>query len=169
LPLESFRVQHSNQIFDVVTFFEVLEHQTDPNAFLAEIRACLRPRGLIALSVPNRERWQTSLDALDYRQNHFLRWNSISLQAAMKRHGFSVLSIKKEKPTLGYTAQQINNKWHTGVSRSLAPGLPHWFRDGIEEEPEQKARRNGVPPSLRTRAVQMLGLAFRWRWPQFLM
>ena len=156
VPLESFRVQHPNQIFDVVTFFEVLEHQADPNAFLVEI-ACLRPRGFIALSVPNRERWQTSLDALDYPPNHFLRWNSISLQTALKRHGFTVLSIKKEKPTVAYTAQQINNKWRTGVSRSLAPGLPHWFRDEIQEDPEQKGKRNGVPPSLRTRAVQMLG------------
>jgi hypothetical protein len=34
---------------------------------------------------------------------------------------------------------------------------PHWFRDEIQEDPEQKARRNGVRPSLRTRAVQMLG------------
>jgi len=76
----------------------VLEHQADPNVFLSEIRACQRPRGFIALSVPNRERWQISLDALDDPPNHFLRGNSLSLQNALKAHGFSVHSIKKEQP-----------------------------------------------------------------------
>lgn len=99
------------------------------------------------------------MDALDYPPNHFLRWNSNSLQAALKAHGFSVLSIKKEKPTLVYTAQQINNMLRTGISRALAQELPQWFRDQMQEDPEQLVRRNGAKPSLRTRAVQMLGRA----------
>jgi hypothetical protein len=99
----------------VVAFFEVLQRQAEPNEFLAEICACLRPRDFIALSVPNRE------------------------------------------PTLAHTAQQINNKLRSGISRSLAPELPHWFRDKIQEDPEEKLKRNGVRPSLRTRAVQYWG------------
>jgi 2-polyprenyl-3-methyl-5-hydroxy-6-metoxy-1,4-benzoquinol methylase len=158
-PLEAFRTSNPSKIFDIVTFFEVLEHQSDPSAFLAEARECLRPRGFVALSVPNRERWQTSMDALDYPPNHFLRWNSHSLQAALKAHGFSVLSIKKEKATLGYAAQQINNKLRLGISRRLAPDLPKWFRDQMQEDPEQLLQRNGSKPSRRTRAVQMLGRA----------
>jgi SAM-dependent methyltransferase len=157
VPLESFRSNHPNDIFDVVTFFEVLEHQAEPNEFLAEIRACLRPRGFIALSVPNRERWQTSMDALDYPPNHFLRWNPASLQNALRAHGFSVLSMEEEKPSLAYTAQQINNKLRSGISRSLAPALPNWSRDEIQENPEEESQRNGVRLSLRTRAVQLLG------------
>jgi len=159
LPLETFRSHHPNEVFDVVTFFEVLEHQANPAAFLQEIRSCLRPRGFIALSVPNRQRWQTSMDPLDYPPNHFLRWNPVSLQVAMKAHGFSVLSMECETPTVAYTAQQINNRLRTGLSRSPAPELPNWFRDEIQKDPEQKAKRNGVQPSLRSRAVQLLGRA----------
>jgi SAM-dependent methyltransferase len=159
LPLESFRARHPNEIFDIVTFFEVLEHQANPAAFMQEIRSCLRPRGFIALSVPNRQRWQTSMDALDYPPNHFLRWNPQSLQIAMKAHGFSVLSIECEKPTVAYTAQQINSRLRTGVSRTLAPELPNWFRDEIQEDPEKKAKRNGVRPSLRSRAVKFVSRA----------
>ena len=159
VPLETFRSQHPNEMFDVVTFFEVLEHQADPAAFLREIRSCLRPRGFIALSVPNRQRWQTSMDALDYPPNHFLRWNPQSLQIAMTAHRFSVLSIECETPTVAYTAQQINSRLRTGLSRTLAPELPNWFRDEMQEDPEQKAKRNGVRPSLRSRAVEFLGRA----------
>ena len=53
-PLQSFRSHYPNEVFDIVSFFEVLEHQADPAAFLSEVRACLRPRGFIVLSVPNR-------------------------------------------------------------------------------------------------------------------
>jgi hypothetical protein len=75
----------------VVAFFEVLQRQAEPNEFLAEMRACMRARDFVALSVPNCERWQTSMDALDYPHNHFLRWSSLSLQNALRAHGFSVL------------------------------------------------------------------------------
>jgi len=157
-PLTAFRASYPGKIFDIVTFFEVLEHQADPGSFLQEVRGCLRPRGFIALSVPNRERWQTAMDVVDYPPNHFLRWNALSLQAAMKAHGFSVLSIKKEKPTIAYAARQINNVLRSGISRRLAPELPRWFRDEMQEAPEQLAEQHGKA-SLRTRAVQMLGRA----------
>lgn len=156
-PLAAFRDSNPGKIFDIVTFFEVLEHQAEPSAFLQEVRECLRPRGFIALSVPNRERWQTSMDAVDYPPNHFLRWDAQSLQTAMKSHGFSVLSMKKEKATLAYTAQQVNNKLRSGLSRWLAPDLPKWFRDDMQEEPAELEKRYEAKLSLRTRAAQMLG------------
>lgn len=159
VPLESFRVRYPNETFDIVSFFEVLEHQADPAAFLSEVRACLRPRGFIVLSVPNRDRWQTATDALDYPPNHFLRWNPKSLSTALRAHGFSVMSVKRQKPSPSYTAAQFNNQLRSGLSRPLAPELPAWFRDEIQEDPEIKEERNRAGLSLRTRLVQFLGLA----------
>jgi 2-polyprenyl-6-hydroxyphenyl methylase / 3-demethylubiquinone-9 3-methyltransferase len=40
--------------FDVVTSMEVIEHVTDPEAFIAELRRHLKPDGLLLLSTPNR-------------------------------------------------------------------------------------------------------------------
>ena len=40
--------------FDVVTSMEVIEHVTDPAAFIAELAAHLKPDGLMLLSTPNR-------------------------------------------------------------------------------------------------------------------
>ena len=71
---------------------------------------------------------------------------------AWKAH--SVLSIKKEKPKLALAAQQINNKLRSGISHSLAPEFPNWFCDQIQEDPEEKAKRNIVRPSLRTRRAK---------------
>lgn len=156
IPLESFRSHHPNEVFDLVSFFEVLEHQAEPAVFLSEIRACLRPRGFIALSVPNRDRWQTGQDVLDYPPNHFLRWNPESLSTVLRAQGFSVMSMKEEQPSLAYTAQQLNRRFRSGMLRSLAPGLPGAFRDEIQENPEGREGRNGAGPSLRTRIAQRI-------------
>jgi 2-polyprenyl-6-hydroxyphenyl methylase / 3-demethylubiquinone-9 3-methyltransferase len=40
--------------FDVVTSMEVIEHVTDPAAFIVELAAHLKPDGLLLLSTPNR-------------------------------------------------------------------------------------------------------------------
>lgn len=42
--------------FDVITFFEVLEHQGRPLEFINNVRKVLKADGYIAGSVPNRER-----------------------------------------------------------------------------------------------------------------
>jgi len=43
-----------DNFFDVVTFFEVLEHVENQKMFIAEVRRVLKPRGIIMFSVPNR-------------------------------------------------------------------------------------------------------------------
>lgn len=149
LPLESFRAHYPNQVFDIVTLFDVLQHQADPATFLAEVRACLRPRGFIAISVPNRLRWQASMDPLDYPPNHFLRWSPDSLVAVLKAHGFSIMSLRQEKLSLRYAAQQIHGRLRLGLSQSLAPEMPAWFRDEIQQAPQERRSR-------RARAVQGL-------------
>jgi 2-polyprenyl-3-methyl-5-hydroxy-6-metoxy-1,4-benzoquinol methylase len=80
LTISEFAAQNRGEKFDLVTFFEVLEHQAAPAEFLRSVKSCLKPRGSIALSVPNRERWLTGPDVLDYPPNHFLRWNADALK-----------------------------------------------------------------------------------------
>ena len=63
---EQFRATHTSEKFDVVTFFEVLEHQEDPRGFLDVAKDCLAEGGYLALSVPNRNRWQKGTETLDY-------------------------------------------------------------------------------------------------------
>lgn len=44
----------ADETFDLVTSMEVIEHVTDPAAFVAGLAACLAPGGLLILSTPNR-------------------------------------------------------------------------------------------------------------------
>src|SRR6266436_4484227 len=93
LTISEFAGKYPGEKFDVVTFFEVLEHQAAPVEFLERVKSCLRPRGYIALSVPNRERWLTGPDVLDYPPNHFLRWNAGALKRFLELQGFEVVKI----------------------------------------------------------------------------
>ncbi len=93
--------------FDVITFFEVLEHQDKPREFLENVKRLLKPSGYIARSVPNRERffkfYEDKRFTGDSPPNHFLWFNKKALSQALELTGFSsikVIGVKYELKTL---------------------------------------------------------------------
>jgi len=94
MSLEEFYeyAKEKNLKFDVITFFEVLEHQDKPMEFLEMVKGLLKEGGYIAGSVPNRERflreiyWKISHG--DHPPHHFLRFSRRSLENALKLSGF---------------------------------------------------------------------------------
>ncbi len=79
--------------FDVITFFEVLEHLDAPVEFLEDVKELLSPGGVIALSVPNRYRSLDTLGAGDAPPNHLTKWSAPSLKGFLERMGFAVVSL----------------------------------------------------------------------------
>jgi SAM-dependent methyltransferase len=85
--------------FDVITFFDVLEHQDKPREFLERVKELLREGGYIAGSVPNRERlfveitWKYS--HWDHPPHHFLRFSESSLEKALNLSGFKDIEVYK--------------------------------------------------------------------------
>ena len=51
----------SDQSFDIVTLFHVMEHVTNPREVLSEVFRILRPNGAVVLQVPNVDSWQFML------------------------------------------------------------------------------------------------------------
>lgn len=156
LTISEFAGKYPSEKFDVVTFFEVLEHQANPLEFLHGVKACLRSRGYIALSVPNRERWLTGPDVLDYPPNHFLRWNAAALRNVLAAQGFEILSVREEPAGIVHTAQMLNMALRTGMSSGGANG-PSSFRDVMQMAPEEASAALHADPSRRHRVMQMLG------------
>jgi SAM-dependent methyltransferase len=157
LGILEFVEQHPGKTFDVVTFFEVLEHQATPAAFLEGVRCCVRSQGYIALSVPNRERWLRAPDVLDYPPNHFLRWNVKALKSFLSAHGFEIVSVREQPAGLTHTAQMINMSLRTGLSRSFGgQGAPN-FQEVIQMEAEQVSANVQLKPTIRQRTMQILG------------
>lgn len=131
--IEAFRRRHPGEKFNIVTFFEVLEHQDRPREFLEAVRTLLHARGWIALSVPNRSRWQTNLDVLDYPPNHLTRWNAAALWKLLRSAGFEILTVCEEPLHPRRAAEMLSGKLRTGFLRKLAGIRPADFRDLAQE------------------------------------
>jgi 2-polyprenyl-3-methyl-5-hydroxy-6-metoxy-1,4-benzoquinol methylase len=101
MSLEEFYeyAKEKNLKFDVITFFEVLEHQDKPREFLEMVKGLLKEGGYIAGSVPNRERLFVEIDWKyyhgDYPPHHFLRFSKSSLEKALNFSGFKYVEVYK--------------------------------------------------------------------------
>jgi SAM-dependent methyltransferase len=159
LTIADFAEKYPDQKFDIVTFFEVLEHQAEPVTFLSSVKACLRTQGYAALSVPNRERWLTGPDVFDYPPNHFLRWSPAALKNFLQAQGFQIASMREEPAGVAYTAQMLNMKLRTGLSRRVGEGAPESFRDVMQMNPEEAQKALQAKPTAKQRLVRLLGRA----------
>jgi SAM-dependent methyltransferase len=157
LTISEFAEKYPSEKFEVVTFFEVLEHQAAPTEFVQKVKSCLRPHGYIALSVPNRERWLTGPDVLDYPPNHFLRWNAAALRSMLGAHGFEILSVKEQPAGIVHTAQMINMALRTGITGKTTGNSAASFRDVMQMAPTEADAVLQATPTARQRAVQFLG------------
>jgi SAM-dependent methyltransferase len=97
LTLEGFMDQLSRRQlrFDVITFFEVLEHQADPGGFMENVRGLLRPGSIISGSVPNRNRFKVMADAKwDRPPYHFTSWDRGTLHRFLFLNGFTEICVR---------------------------------------------------------------------------
>ena len=101
MSLEEFYkyAEEKNLKFDVITFFEVLEHQDKPKEFLEMVKGLLKEGGYIAGSMPNRERLFVEIEWKyyhgDYPPHHFLRFSKSSLEKALNFAGFKDIEVYK--------------------------------------------------------------------------
>ncbi len=108
--------------FDAVLNMEVIEHVEDPDAFLGECAALVRPGGVMALATLNRT-WK-SLAAAKIGAEYVLNWlprgthdwrrflKPSELAGVCRRRGLTVLD------TRGLTYQPLRDAWQ--VSRDLS-------------------------------------------------
>lgn len=93
--------------FDLVTFFEVLEHQVAPRGFLAQVQALLAPGARVAGSVPNHDRFLSTLDRRidsgDLPPHHHLWFSESALRRLLEMSGFESVSVRRVG-SLGYLA-----------------------------------------------------------------
>jgi len=97
LTLPDFAKLHTQTRFDVITAFEVLEHQDDPCQFVNDLRVLLTEGGVFAGSVPNRdrpiaERTRKTSDG-DFPPHHFLWFSRDVLKSFLLKQGFETVRV----------------------------------------------------------------------------
>jgi 2-polyprenyl-3-methyl-5-hydroxy-6-metoxy-1,4-benzoquinol methylase len=100
---EEFVLHHKDELYDAITFWNVLEHLPDPYRALCLAGDLLRPNGILAIEVPNmesplfkifRRRWyHLSLN------NHLYFFTKQTLQAMVAQSGFQVISVRTARRT----------------------------------------------------------------------
>ncbi len=79
--------------FDAVTIHHALEHMDDPRALVRQAAFWLRPRGVLAIEVPNVEAtcWAPNHR---FHRAHLYAFNPATLEALVRRTGFEVISTR---------------------------------------------------------------------------
>ena len=121
--LDAFRRARPGEQFDVVSAFEVLEHTTAPGAFMGALVDLVAPGGILAISVPNRERWPRFRYDWDRPPHHLTRWSPAALTGLLSRHGLTVKRVAKGWP-------QAEPFLHQHLRFGLVGGL---LRRGLRE------------------------------------
>lgn len=120
-----------NNYYDVITAFEVVEHERDPLLTLRTAKQLLKPGGLLVVSVPNSNSWSAKIMGrywFGYRhKEHLFHFTKDSLNVLLKKAGFSNIIINNDIPRpylLTYYFERINfyllkSKKLTSLIRSL--------------------------------------------------
>lgn len=113
--------------FGLVSFFDVLEHQVDPTRFLGQVAKLVEPDGIVAGSVPDRDRFLASIDRLvdsgDLPPHHYLWFSASALRSLLERAGFSRIQILRTG-TIGF--RETRTKVRSVLERRAAsvPVIP---------------------------------------------
>jgi SAM-dependent methyltransferase len=90
-----FYAKEQNLKFDVITFFEVLEHQDNPDEFIFYVKEILNPNGYIVGSLPNRNStfayfYRGKFDTNDLPPHHFLWFSQKALKNFFDINGLNI-------------------------------------------------------------------------------
>lgn len=126
LSVAGLSMEFKDRKFDIITFFEVLEHLDRPIEFMEEVRGILKPGGHIVLSLPNRDRALDTLGNGDFPPNHLSRWNRQCLEAFLRRNGFDAVRCVVKRVDAEEVAGYLKARLRLGIAHRLA-------MKGIEE------------------------------------
>src|SRR5215218_275340 len=91
----------SDNVFDLVTCIETLEHVRDVQLALSEIRRVLRPGGRLAMTTPAAARWRVLFRGVEHPFSPHLRsFTRRSLRMTLDAMGFQVLDLHTDHGTL---------------------------------------------------------------------
>ena len=87
----------------VITVMHVLEHLSDPRAFVEEVYKKLAPAGLLAVAVPNIDSYLAKKDGLSWRYialEHLTYFSPKVLKRLLSQAGFEILEIRSDDTNL---------------------------------------------------------------------
>ena len=98
LDVSSEKLPFENDFFEVVVFFDVIEHLEKDDLFLAEVKRVLKNKGTFVLVTPDgKSRWDKDITHINIYQKE-------DLLSKLEKFGFEILHIEEER---GYSVRII--------------------------------------------------------------
>jgi SAM-dependent methyltransferase len=104
------------ETFDAAVCSQVLEHTTHPRAILAELWRCLKPGGVLIVTVPH-------ISYLHGEPHDYFRYTKYGLDALLRGAGFEPLLIEESGGLIAFLASLVSDVALTNVAR-----IPGAFR-----------------------------------------
>jgi 2-polyprenyl-3-methyl-5-hydroxy-6-metoxy-1,4-benzoquinol methylase len=80
-----------NESFDIIAFFDVIEHVRNPVDFMGRVQSLLKKNGKVFLVTPSLDSWSAKLlgkNWMEYKVEHLSYFNNKSLSLLLEKAGF---------------------------------------------------------------------------------
>jgi SAM-dependent methyltransferase len=128
MDLVQFAIKFPNERFDLVTFFDVLEHVDNHREFMAQVRGVLKEKGYIAMSMPYRGRAEWLMRG-DVPPRHLTKWDRESLKNFLNQEGFDVEYMHRTPASIRFIILKLRFMY----GKSLSSGLVGKARTSAQE------------------------------------
>ena len=126
--------------FDVVTFFDTIEHLPDPVLALMEVKRILKPKGLILITTPNIDGLFPKLTYLLFAKTigawehptppgHLYQFSKQTIAKILKKIGLQIIYFKSAEIPLSYTVGKLENAIIDALKQKAKEILP-WLQRG---------------------------------------
>lgn len=134
----SYVQKHPGKRFNLVTFFDVLEHVDNHNEFIGAVRSLLNDGGSVAMSMPYRAHaiW---LMKGDLPPAHLTCWDRTSLRRFLEARGFEVTYMRRSSEGIWPIVMKLRFRYGKWASfGAVSAARRHLVR---EETPTARTRR----------------------------
>ncbi len=138
--INTYARQNPNKKFDLVTFFDVLEHLDDHNAFMEHVRSLIAERGYIAMSMPYRKHAEWLMTG-DWPPRHLTRWDRASLTNFLEKRGFEVVYMTRRTEGLRYIILKLRFMFGSRLSFGLVRKVKETSPKSAEAQQKNSAVR----------------------------
>jgi SAM-dependent methyltransferase len=128
--------RHPDKKFDLITFFDVLEHVDNHNEFITSIKSLLKPDGYVAMSMPYREHAMWLMKG-DLPPCHLTCWDRESLKRFLEKHGFEITYMRRGAAEIWTLVMKLRFKY----GRSMSFGAVNAVRQTVGDVGARQGNR----------------------------
>ncbi|SRR5258706_2426066 len=112
----------NKESFDVVAFFDVIEHVRDPLDFMARVNGLLRKSGKVYIVTPSLDSWSAKLlgkNWMEYKVEHLSYFSKKSITLLLEQTGFHKIKFHSNYKVLNF--DYINRHFVRFPVRAISP------------------------------------------------